>query len=470
MRLGCVLTHRRGDRRPRDYCVLRSVSVVSSMRLRLLAIVVVVLVGLVTHSTHIGTGDEPHYLAIAHSLAFDRDLDLANNYGPAEPLIFDGGLEPGTHVVRGAGGIARPVHDIGMPLMLAPYVRVAAPLVSTLRPRVSDVVMERLRLTPWTIYRHLLSIAMIMVAGLLALEMFDAFMALGAGARLAFWTAALVALSPPLLIYGVLFFTEAMSALLCLMVFRRVVLQSEGAAWRWSIAGALTGLLLLVHVKNVGLSAALIFLGVLTLLRRGDVRNLLLFLGPFSALLALRTALNYHLWARYILSPHVRTGGWMGWRQTLETAFGRMAGMLFDQEFGLLPYAPFLLIGIFGIVALWRTRPDLLVKIAVVTGSYLVAMALPMSNAHGWTGGWSPAARFMVPIVPLLALTVVSGMRTAPRILSIAVVVVQIGHNVYFWSNPKNLWNDGDGIAAICTRGGARFCRYLPSFVDDVRP
>ena len=59
------------------------------LRMRLFLITMVVMLGLVTHSTHIGTGDEPHYLAIAHSLAFD--LDLSNNYGAAEPLIFNRG-------------------------------------------------------------------------------------------------------------------------------------------------------------------------------------------------------------------------------------------------------------------------------------------------------------------------------------------------------------------------------------------
>jgi hypothetical protein len=62
------------------------------------------------------------------------------------------------------------------------------------------------------------------------------------------------------------------------------------------------------------------------------------------------------------------------------------------------------------------------------------------------------------------------GVRTIPRAVLIAVVVVQIGIDGYFWSHPKNLWNDGDGIAAVCSRGGAPFCPYLPSFVDDVRP
>jgi hypothetical protein len=54
-----------------------------------------VLLGLITHSSNAGSGDEPHYLAIAHSIAFDFDFDVSNNYGTGEPLIAGGGLVPG---------------------------------------------------------------------------------------------------------------------------------------------------------------------------------------------------------------------------------------------------------------------------------------------------------------------------------------------------------------------------------------
>jgi hypothetical protein len=54
-------------------------------------IVALVLIGFITHSTNAGSGDEPHYLAIAHSIAFDGDLDLANNYGANEALIAAAG-------------------------------------------------------------------------------------------------------------------------------------------------------------------------------------------------------------------------------------------------------------------------------------------------------------------------------------------------------------------------------------------
>jgi hypothetical protein len=69
----------------------------------------------------------------------------------------------------------------------------------------------------------------------------------------------------------------------------------------------------------------------------------------------------------------------------------------------------------------------------------------------------------MVPIVPLLALGLASAVRQLPRNVLAAIVIVQVMLNLYFWQHPKNLWNDGDGRAAICQRGGFRGCEYLPS-------
>ena len=99
-----------------------------SARRALQAIVLFALWGLLTHGTYAGSGDEPHYLAIAHSIALDGDLDVANNYGAAEPLVGAGVLQPEAHVRTGSDGTARPVHDIGMPLLFVPVVRVLVPL------------------------------------------------------------------------------------------------------------------------------------------------------------------------------------------------------------------------------------------------------------------------------------------------------------------------------------------------------
>ena len=51
----------------------------------LAASIVLVLAGLISHGTYAGSGDEAHYQIIAQSLAFDRGLDLTNNYGSMDP-------------------------------------------------------------------------------------------------------------------------------------------------------------------------------------------------------------------------------------------------------------------------------------------------------------------------------------------------------------------------------------------------
>jgi len=56
------------------------------------------------------TGDEPHYLVTTQSLAYDYDLQLQNNYR-------DGIAEP--HIVISPDGSWRPMHMIGLPLLLS---------------------------------------------------------------------------------------------------------------------------------------------------------------------------------------------------------------------------------------------------------------------------------------------------------------------------------------------------------------
>ena len=241
---------------------------VATIRRRVLFASAVVLWGLITHSTYAGTGDEPHYLAIAHSLAFDRDLEMSNNYVADESIV--GGVAPGSHVLPGRDGKLRPLHDIGMPLLFVAYIALIHPLVQATVSSLPLAVLERFRLTPATIYRHLLSAGMIAVTLLLVHQLFAALIAVGISASLAGWTVLLVTLSPPLLIYSVLFFTEVVSALIGLVVFRAIMLDERGGNARLALAGILTGLLLLVHARNAGLVLALLVLAGYRWWQRGS--------------------------------------------------------------------------------------------------------------------------------------------------------------------------------------------------------
>ena len=423
--------------------------------------IALVLLGLLTHGTFAGSGDEPHYLAIAHSVAFDHDLDLANNYGANEPLIGGGGLAPESHLHAGVGGVMRPVHDVGMPLVFAPVVRILRPLAAWLSTTLPESFLRRVRVTPTVLYRHLVSMVMVLLTVWLAGMLFDAFVRLGTPPRTAAWIAALVILSPPLLIFSILFFTELPAAALTFYVFRRTVLAPATTVAGWVVAGAVTGFLFLLHARNAGLVAPLLVLGLSAAWREKRAVHAAAFVAAAAVLLALRTAINHSFWGTWLTTPHAALGSGSDVVWTIRTMALRLTGMLVDQEFGLLIYAPFLLLVPLGLVRM-RERP-VARAVMFVSVCYVALMLWPVTNVHGWQGGWNPAARFVLPVVPLLALALPSALGAAPRALVILLLVVQAGLDAYMWQHPKDLWNDGDGVAAVCSRVGPEWCRWLPA-------
>jgi hypothetical protein len=246
--------------------------------IQLAVLIVATLWGLISHGTYAGSGDEPHYLVIAHSLAFDRDLDLANNYGANEPLIAGGGLQPEQHIEPGRNGILRPVHDIGLPAVFVPWVIVMRPLAELLVAHVPASALQKARLTPSTLYRHLISTGMIFITALLAVLLRRLAIRTGISPRVAFLGSALVVLSPPLLIFGVLFFTEVFCALLLtavvlwLFVERRWTSSSTSSSSYVVACGIAIALLPFVHIRTVGLAAMLTTVAMWTLWR-ADARR-----------------------------------------------------------------------------------------------------------------------------------------------------------------------------------------------------
>src|SRR6185503_16367169 len=66
------------------------------------------------------TGDEPHYLLAAHSLVYDHDLDLANNYAQQDYASFYPNAVLDPHVKIQPDGTQLLSHDIGLSLLMAP--------------------------------------------------------------------------------------------------------------------------------------------------------------------------------------------------------------------------------------------------------------------------------------------------------------------------------------------------------------
>ena len=430
-------------------------------------IVVLTLWGLITHGTYAGTGDEPHYEMMTHSLAFEHDLDLTNDYDNPNNLAMYGRYEAGPHVQPGKDGRLRPVHDVGMPLLFAPYYAAAYLLTGQLVAHLPARWLERTRLNFNVLVRHFLSLAMIGLTAAIAIRLFELFSAISLSGRRAFAWALLMILSPPIMSLSFLFFTEIVSAFIAIHVF----LWLRGSPRNHleaMVAGAALGLLFLVHARNAGLIAGLLLIAVIRSKHWPDRRLLATFLCGAAVLFALRTAVNYHFWGTWITSPHERFGVVEGEGQFVTEALTRLAGWLFDQEHGLLPYAPIYLLVPAGWLALWKRDRTLCTELSMVIVSYVGVMTIPLLNAHGWRGGWSPAARFLVPVAPFLAVLIFAAVSHAQRLPTAVIVIagVQVCLDAFFWQHPGLLWNDGFGVSALLRyldHGNAQLSSYFPS-------
>jgi hypothetical protein len=408
---------------------------------RVIVLVVFLVVwGLSTHGTYAGSGDEPHYLIIAQSIAFDGDLDVENNYAQESNLIGAGVLQPEQHVRRGRNNVMRPIHDIGLPLIFAPYVRMAYPAAEWLAATLPEPVMHAARLTPPLIFRHLISLAMALLTGLLGVQLFSIFSRIASSERQAMLWALLLTLSPPLLSHAFLFFTELPSALIVAWLVK-VLSDPREDQPPAALLGIAIGLLLLVHVRNIAL--VVVFLGwAIVRFRRLSVSRAswTVFAVGVTTMLAVRTFVVFTFWGTLFTTPAARPDFSIGIVDAIRETAARAIGALVSREYGLLLFAPIYVLAIAG---LWliRSQPMLAPRaIWALLASYLVLLIVPYTNVHGVSGGFAPASRMILPIVPLLAIAVFVGAQRV-RTLSRALVVLQIAIDVFVWQWPKTLWS-----------------------------
>lgn len=397
---------------------------------------------LTTHGKYSAAGDEPHYLIVSQSLLADGDLDVRNNYATGQSRRFGGGgLEPGPHARETQNGRLLSVHDVGVPVALLPVYTVATS-VSGLVP---ESVLRRFRMNRGLFAYSLISLFIIgMTSGAAALTR-AALIADGAPAGVASAVVLAVWLSPPVLSNSFLVFPEPFALLLTAWALRTAVASPQVAFQRPAMLFLLAlGLLPWFHRKYALYGMAVLL--TVAWHRRGTIAGmtkteraaaLALFATPQIAL-ALWTL---HHWGniggalvleRAPFSLGALRTGWLG--------------LLVDRENGLLVWAPiYLLLPVAWTLAWRRTRLWLLPT----------ASLFFMSAAHDqWWGGFSPAARFLVPLCPVFAFVGVILVRDRSlRRACLALLVPQVLISAYGWQHPRALWPQGDGhnrvIAAI---------------------
>jgi hypothetical protein len=375
-------------------------------------------------------GDEPHYLMVADSLLRDHDVDVTRDYAEGRYRTFHPRpLEPHFRV-RGRDGQIYSVHALGLSLLILPAYAAAGYAGA--------------------------SYFMALLAVALALEIRRLLATFAIPPALASGVAWAIALCPPLVHYAGLIFTEVPAALLLAFGLRKARGADRltvRAALAW---GAALGCLAWLNVRYAAFPVVL----VLYALSRGLKRRQLF--AALAPLVASAAAVSLYHFALYGFFDPRRVYG-RAPEFSVATLVEGIPGLFLDQEFGLFVYAPLFVLALKGASGLWReSRHD-----ALVLGSLVLLVVLTAGSWDMWRGGFNPPARFLVPLLPALALGVAWGLRrglTAPAAMLLG---WSLWAGLSGAASPELIHRDRDGTAPFFRvhSGGLEWTRLLPGFV-----
>jgi hypothetical protein len=340
-------------------------------------------------------GDEPHYLVAMQSLVTDHDLQVTNNYERRDyEAYFDGDLDPLT-APGGRDGGRYPALPVGLPVL-------AAPAFAALGYRGVTLLM----------------IALASAAAALAWSWVRRITGSVSAATFA-WSA--TALAVPFLASTGTVYPEIPAALAVLVA---VAAGSRDAAfgtgvdtratqpargWRALLVGLAAGALPWLDRAYLPVSLALLAIGIWRLSRdRASssgrrLRNLALVVGLYGVSVA--GWLVYGTWVGVSPLPWAQAAAASGGPHGLAGLAAGVPGLLLDQEYGVLSYAPALVVGVIGLVSMWRAggrARAMAAELCVV----LAALIVTLAGRVPWWGGDALPGRVVLAGLLLLALPI----------------------------------------------------------------
>jgi hypothetical protein len=375
-------------------------------------------------------GDEPHYLMVAESILRDRDLELERDYAEQRYRAFTHETLTPHYRVRGREGAIYSVHAIGLSILILPAYALGGYVA--------------------------VSLFMALLAALLVHELRELLRDASASDAVAEGVAWLLALSPPLVQYVGLVFTEIPAAL---VIARTLRLARRPEGWTpWTTASWAVPLVLLpwFNARYAPVTAILLAYALLARPARRMGAMVVAAAGASAVALAL-----YHFALYGFFDPRLVWGRRPEF--ALATLTEGLPGLALDQEFGLLPYAPVLALCAAGLVRLARDRTrqawTVLALAAVVVGT--------AGAWHMWRGGFNPPARFLVPLLPAFALALAAALRNGTGSATALLAGWSLWAGALSVADPALVHRDRDGTAPFfrAWSGAEEWTRLLPGYV-----
>jgi hypothetical protein len=379
------------------------------------------------------TGDEPHYLITAESIAYDLDLDLTNDYASRNRVLRVVNVFPlGPHAaVYRESGELRPFRGVALPALLAPAVGLGG--------------LTGARLV------------MVLIAALLADQLYRLLrdLRLRRRYRISAWVAVVFCL--PVLVFTSQFYPELPGALL-VVVALRVMVRGSLSPPALALGSAAAAALPWLHLRYISLSFGIVLgLAIAACWDRregqnasehglvGRIRNagsavsrcaavakthwrtvtLPLLLPYVIGLASLAAAFQYWYGT---LDPYagyeglygdagtIGSGGWDFWYEFVLRD-------IFNPVVGWIPFAPVHWIGFaaLGCLVVWFRWPAA-ACLAVAAGYVLFV------TSFGPSVGWGLPARYEMIVIPLIAIPLavaLQGVRAA-RVIFVPLLAVSL--------------------------------------------
>jgi hypothetical protein len=392
-------------------------------------------------------GDEPHYLIITQSLLEDGDLKIENNHRAGDyRAYFAGDLSKPDYRRRGRNGEIYSIHAPGLPVIVAPAFALGG------------------------YYGVVVFLVLLASAGSALAWHLAWLVTRSRGAAWFGWAA--VTFSTSAIFHSFTVYPDGPGGVIVLTGIWALLRAEQDtrngdermAPWLWH--GAALALLPWIHTRFALLAGSL---GALVLLRLSTNRNPA---GKAVAFLSI-PAVSALCWVGFFVAvygtpdPSVPYANEEG-----SAAFipGGLAGLFFDQRFGLLAYAPVLICAFAGVgwMAADRARRRLGLELLFVLVPYLLAV----THFAMWWGGTSAPARFFVPMLPMLAIpaavawTAIRHRATRASALAALAATVFVSAALMFVDGGRLAYNVRQSYAVWLEwlNGGTELSRGLPAW------
>lgn len=319
-------------------------------------------------------GDEPHYLVIAQSLLRDHDLQIENNHTRGDYHEFFGPQLKPDYLRRGVNGQIYSIHAPGLPAVIAPVFALFG-------------------------YRGVVVLLALLSAAATGLA-WAAIWRLTGRADASWFGWATVALTVPFVFEAFTAFPDGLGGSIVMAGVLVMLAAATASARTLMFAGAALAVLPWLHTRFALPAGALgLAIAARQLPSAHRARRIALFLVvPVVSGLA-------WFWFFYAIygtpNPAAPYGGYT--QSSVSNIPRGLTGLLIDQQFGILPYAPVYLCALIGFVPLLRRTPREAAELALIVLPY----ALVTAAYFMWWGGFSAPGRFLTTI--LLPLSIPAG-------------------------------------------------------------